>query len=184
MKTIFLLEVIPWIDIWTKFGVFEKEIAAWFNVANFYQDIRMAVIKDYHPTIGAYSSLLPLRCKVGGEVLKERGRSIHGHASDAVIHKLLWKNVGCLFLPTISYCCHCCCWFCAHDFRVRSMAVIYFFPHALAIRIIFSKFSKKPFDSGTVIFVPPIIWYLVISLWRSGDPVSSLQPSTEAWPVP
>lgn len=30
--------------------------------------------------------------QVGGEVLKERGRSIHGHASDAVIHKLLWKN--------------------------------------------------------------------------------------------
>ena len=31
--------------------------------------------------------------KVGGEVLKERGRSIHGHASDAVIHKLLWRHV-------------------------------------------------------------------------------------------
>ncbi|XP_042215461.1 gamma-tubulin complex component 6-like isoform X2 [Homarus americanus] len=30
--------------------------------------------------------------QVGGEVLKERGRSIHGHASDAVIHKLLWKH--------------------------------------------------------------------------------------------
>ncbi|KAK7085345.1 hypothetical protein SK128_028357 [Halocaridina rubra] len=30
--------------------------------------------------------------QVGGEVLKERGRSIHGHASDAVIQKLLWKH--------------------------------------------------------------------------------------------
>nr|XP_045604583.1 gamma-tubulin complex component 6-like isoform X2 [Procambarus clarkii] len=30
--------------------------------------------------------------QVGGEVLKERGRSIHGHASDAIIHKLLWRH--------------------------------------------------------------------------------------------
>ncbi|XP_037788824.1 LOW QUALITY PROTEIN: gamma-tubulin complex component 6-like [Penaeus monodon] len=30
--------------------------------------------------------------QVGGEVLKERGRSIYGHASDAVIHKLLWRH--------------------------------------------------------------------------------------------
>lgn len=37
--------------------------------------------------------------KVGGEVLKERGRSIYGHASDAVIHKLLWKNVSGRWCP-------------------------------------------------------------------------------------
>lgn len=103
------------------------------------------------------SSLLPLCCKVGGEVLKERGRSIHGHASDAVIHKLLWKNVGCLYLPTVRYGCLC-RWY-AHYAGVHSMALFFIFSMCTTHLDTCSVFVKLHFFSVTLITHLQAIFY-------------------------